>query len=411
MKRIFSCFLLGAGFVASGTVATAQATQPGSLTNLNGGINVPNSAVPFLNFTPDARSGALGDAGVALDNPDANAIFWNPAKLVDAKSDAGATVSYTPWLRGIINDMYYGYFSGYKKVAKDQVIGLSLLYFDLGSIDFTNAQGISTGTFNSREFAFTANYSRRLSRTFSMGVNLKYLNSNLGAGASFSNGTPLQAGSTAAADISAYYANSSIDAASGRGISWAYGLMISNIGGKVNYGSTDQYYIPTNLRLGGRFSYHADTYSKFNFIVDFNKLMVPTPPTYALVNGSRVIVAGQNPNRPYLSAVFGSFADAPGGFSEELKEITGSIGAEYWYNDQFAARVGFFGESVQKGGRQYATAGIGARLSNLGLDFSYLIPTRQGSPLANTLRLSLIFNFNKGDRVAEDADETADDAR
>lgn len=407
MKRIFSCLLLSVGFVASGTLAVAQTTSPSSITNLNGGINVPNSAVPFLNFTPDARSGALGDAGVALDNPDANAIFWNPAKLVDAKSDAGATVSYTPWLRNLINDMYYGYFSGYKKLGKDQVIGLSLLYFDLGSIDFTNSQGISTGTFNSREFAFTANYSRRLSRNFSMGVNLKYLNSNLGAGASFSNGTPLQAGSTAAADISAYYTNTIRDEASGRGVGWAYGLMISNIGGKVNYGSTQQYYIPTNLRLGGRFTYYADTYSKFNFILDLNKLMVPTPPTYAIVNGQQVIVAGQNPNRPYLSAVFGSFGDAPGGFSEELKEITGSIGAEYWYNEQFAARLGYFAESVDKGGRQYATAGIGARLSNLGLDFSYLIPTRQGSPLANTLRLSLIFNFNRGDRVAEDSDDAA----
>jgi hypothetical protein len=405
MKHTFSCLLLGAGLVASSSLAQAQAVN-----NLNGGLNVPNSAVPFLNFTPDARSGALGDAGVALDNPDANAIFWNPSKLVYAKSDAGAAVSYTPWLRNLIGDMYYGYFSGYKKFGKDQVIGLSLLYFDLGEIQFTNSQGVSTGTFNSREYAFTASYSRRLARNFSMGVNLKYLESNLGAGASFANGTPLQAGSTAAADLSAYYNNSRRDAVTGKGISWAYGLMISNLGGRVNYGSTQQYFIPTNLKLGGLFTYHADNFSKFNFVVDVNKLMVPTPPSYSIVNGQSVIVAGQNPNRPYLSAVFGSFADAPGGFSEELKEFTGSVGVEYWYNEQFAARLGYFGESVEKGGRQYATAGIGARLSNLGVDFSYLFPTRQGSPLANTLRLSLIFNFNKGQRVVEDSEEPAAEA-
>lgn len=396
--------------MTTGTAALAQ-TTPGSgsaVNNLSGGFSIPNSAVPFLNFTPDARSGALGDAGVALDNPDANAIFWNPSRLVYAKQDAGASISYTPWLRGLIGDMYYGYFSGYKKLGKDQVIGLSLLYFDLGEIQFTNTQGINVGTFNSREYAFTASYSRRLAQNFSMGINLKYLNSNLAAGASNASGQPLQPGGTAAADLSAYYNNSSRDAVTGRGISWAYGLMISNLGGRINYGSQQLYYIPTNLRLGGLFTYHADNFSKFNFVVDVNKLMVPTPPTYGIVNGQLVRTAGQDPNRPYLSAIFGSFADAPGGFGEELKEFTGSIGAEYWYNDQFAARVGFFGESVEKGGRQYATAGIGARLSNLGVDFSYLFPTRQGSPLANTLRLSLIFNFNKGQRVAEDTDETAE---
>jgi hypothetical protein len=404
MKHTFSCFLLGAGFVASSTLAVAQNTP---VNNIDGGNRVPNSAVPFLNFTPDARSGALGDAGVALDNPDANALFWNSSKLVFAKQDAGAAVSYTPWLRNLIGDMYYGYFAGYKKLNKNMVVGASLLYFDLGEIQFTNSNGVSLGTFNSRELAFSGSLAMRLAKNFSMGVNLRYLNSNLGAGASFASNTPLQAGGTVAADINAYYNNSRRDAVTGKGISWAYGLQISNLGGRVNYGSSQQYFIPTNLKLGGLLSYHADNFSKFNFIIDVNKLMVPTPPIYRIENGKPVIVSGQDPNRPYLSAVFGSFADAPGGFSEELKEFTGSVGVEYWYNEQFAARLGYFGESVEKGGRQYATAGIGARLSNLGVDFSYLFPTKQGSPLANTLRISLIFNFNKGDRVAEDADEPA----
>ena len=403
MNRMYSSLLLSAGFIVTSLVAVAQ--TPTSFTNLAGqSVRVPNSAVPFLNFTPDARSGALGDAGVALDNPDANAIFWNPSKLVYAKQNSGAAVSYTPWLRDLIGDMYYGYFSGYKKLDKDQVIGLSLLYFDLGTIDFTTSQGVSAGSFNSREYALTASYSRRLARNFSMGVNVKYLNSNLGGGASFATGTPIEAGSTAAFDLSAYYNNSIRDDVSGKGISWAYGLMISNLGGRISYGSQERYFIPTNFRLGGMFTYHADQINKFNFVVDLNKLMVPTPPITQIVNGQRVIVGGQDPNRPYLSAVFGSFADAPGGFSEEAKEITASFGAEYWYNDQFAARAGYFTESVEKGGRQYATAGIGARLASLGVDFSYLLPVRSGSPLANTFRVTLLFNFNKGQRVEEDTE-------
>ncbi|HEY0109001.1 MAG TPA: PorV/PorQ family protein, partial [Fibrella sp.] len=228
--------------------------------------------------------------------------------------------------------------------------------------------------------------------------------SNLGGGASFATGTPIEAGSTAAFDLSAYYNNSIRDDISGKGISWAYGLMISNLGGRISYGSQERYFIPTNFRLGGMFTYHADQINKFNFVVDLNKLMVPTPPITQIVNGQRVIVGGQDPNRPYLSAVFGSFADAPGGFSEEAKEITASFGAEYWYNDQFAARAGYFTESVEKGGRQYATAGIGARLASLGVDFSYLLPVRSGSPLANTFRVTLLFNFNKGQRVEEDTE-------
>ena len=408
MNRMYFSLLLSAGFLLTSLVTMAQVT---STTNLSGQVQrVPNSATPFLNFTPDARSGALGDAGVALDNPDAHAIFWNPSKLVYAKQNSGAAVSYTPWLRDLIGDMYYGYFSGYKKLGKDQVIGVSLLYFDLGTIDFTTAQGVSAGSFNSREYALTASYSLRLAKNFSMGVNVKYLNSNLGGGATFSGGqTPIQAGGTAAFDISAYYNNSIRDAVTGKGISWGYGLMISNLGGRINYGSQERYFIPTNFRLGGLFSYHADNISKFNFVLDLNKLMVPTPPIYGPpVNGVRPILSGKDPNRPYLSAVFGSFADAPGGFAEELKEITGSLGAEYWYNEQFAARVGYFGESVEKGGRQYATAGIGVRLPSLGADFSYLLPVKSGSPLANTFRITLLFNFNKNTTAASDEPETAD---
>lgn len=402
MKRNFPLLLTGV-FVSLYSVSSAQTTLSGQP------VGVVNTAVPFLGFTPDARSAGMGDAGVALRDADANAIYWNPSKLVYAKDPGGLSVSYTPWLRNLIGDMYFTNIAGYKKLGKDQVIGVSLLYFDLGTINFTNTQGVSTGTFNSREYAATVSYSRRLFKNFSMGVNLKYINSNLAAGYSGGSGGAIKPGATAAVDIGAYYQNQVRDEVSGRGLGWSYGLMVSNVGGKINYGSDQRYFIPTNLRLGGGVTYYADQLSKFNFILDFNKLMVPTPPIYGTVNGQTVIVAGKDPNRP--GAVLGSFTDAPGGFSEELKEINISVGAEYWYNDQFAARVGYFNESKDKGNRKYFTAGMGIHLQQrYGIDFSYLLPVNNGSPLAGTFRLSFVLKFDGSARNQEvdDAVESTD---
>ncbi len=398
MKRNFFRVLLGiCSFFP--LVVSAQLTP----TTLSGQqLNIPTSSVPFLNFTPDARSGALGEAGVALGDVDANAIFWNPSKLVFAKQNSGGSISYTPWLRNLIGDMYYTYLSGYGKVGKNSVVAGSLMYFDLGTVDFTTATGVAAGTFNSREYALTASFAQRLSQNFSMAVDLKYLSSNLAAGSS---NPGLKPGSTAAADISAYYQNESRDNATGKGIGWAFGGMISNLGGRINYGGTQSYFIPTNLRLGTRFTLYADQYNKFNFVLDANKLMVPTP-NVQLVNG---VPTNLNGNKDYFSSVFGSFADAPGGFSEELKEITISTGIEYWYNDQFAARVGYFDESNQKGGRKYITTGIGLKLQQrFGVDFSYLLPVKQGSPLSETFRISLLLNFTKGNRVGDDEAITDD---
>lgn len=385
MKLNFACILL---VVCSSFsfVASAQSSLNGQQ------LNIPTSSVPFLNFTPDARSGALGEAGVALPDADANAVFWNPSKLVFAKQNSGASISYTPWLRNLIGDMYYTYLSGYKKVGKNSAISGSLMYFDLGTVDFTDNKGVAAGTFNSREYAFTASFAQRLSQNFSLAVDLKYLNSNLAAGSSVQG---LKPGSTAAADISFYYRNEARDRSTGQGIGWGFGGMISNLGGRLNYGGNERYFIPTNLRLGTGLTLYADQYNKFNFVLDFNKLMVPTPNVVGGVN--------LNGNKDYFSSVFGSFADAPGGFSEELKEITISSGIEYWYNDQFAARVGYFNESNQKGGRKYFTTGIGLRLQQrFGVDFSYLLPVKQGNPLADTFRLSLILNFNKSNSIADD---------
>lgn len=392
MKHHFLRVLLG--------VCTFLPLAVSAQTTLNGTpLNIPTSSVPFLNFTPDARSGALGDAGVALGDPDANAVYWNPSKLVFAKQDKGASLSYTPWLRNLIGDMYYTYLSGYSKVGKNSVVAGSLLYFDLGTVDFTTATGVAAGTFNSREYAVTASFAQKLSQNFSLAVDLKYLNSNLAAGSS---NPGLKPGATAAADISTYYQNEFRDNATGKGIGWAFGGMISNLGGRINYGGTQSFFIPTNLRLGTRLTIFSDQYNKFNFVIDANKLMVPTP---NIVNGVNL-----NANKNYFSSVFGSFADAPGGFGEELKEITISSGVEYWYNDQFAARVGYFNESNEKGGRKYATAGIGLRLQQrFGVDFSYLIPIKQGNPLADTFRISLLLNLTGANRIGGDDELTNDD--
>ncbi len=386
-------YLLPLIFLALPLTVLAQTTPTStSGTNLNGQQgNIINTAVPFLNFTPDARSGALGDAGVAQ-TPDANAIYWNPSKLVFSQQDAGVSLSYTPWLRGITDDMYYAYVSGYKKSGKNQVFGASLLFFNLGSIEFTTNQGVSAGTFNSQEYAVNLSYSRLISQNFSIGVNMKYLNSNLASGSN-----AIKPGSTVAADISAYYQNQVRDDATGKGLGWAFGGMISNIGGTLNYGSPQRYSIPTNFKLGGRVTYFGDQYNKFNFLLDVNKLLVPTP-------------NGTNAGKTGIDGIFGSFSGQPGGFSELLREFTISTGVEYWYNDQFAARVGYFGEANDKGGRKYATAGLGFRLPGvIAVDFSYVFPTAgKVSPLSNVYRVSLLFDIaaNRARaNVPEDAEE------
>lgn len=394
MNRLFvsisSAFLLCGGFLT---------TQAQLVTGQDTTGRIPTTPLAFLNFAPDARSAALGDAGVAL-SPDANATYWNPAKLPYLKDDFGVSISYTPWLRNLVDDMYFTYLTGYKKVAKGQVIALSVNYFDLGVLDLRNNTGIQTGTFNSREFMAGATYGRQLGENFSVGLTLKYINSNL-AGSSIINGVSIRPASTAAGDISAYYKKEFSNEETGSNLTWSWGLMISNLGGKVSYGSDDKYFIPTNFKLGTGLSFTADGRNRFNFVLDANKLMVPTPPVYVLQNGVPVVTRGRDPrDLSTLGGIFGSFADAPDGFSEEVKEIMISTGVEYWYNDVFAARFGYFSESRMKGDRKYFTVGFGARFQEkYGVDFAYLMPQRQGSPLAQTLRISLSMNLKKKDQT------------
>ena len=371
---------------------------------LLGQINTITTAVPFLLIAPDARAGGMGDMGVAT-SPDPNSIHWNPAKLSFEDKKMGFAISYTPWLRALVNDIYLANVSGYTKMSKDQAIGASLNYFSLGNIDFTNDIGDKTGSFNPNEFSFDVCYSRKLGENFSGGLALRYIYSNLTGGATIANGgIQTKAANGVAADLSAYY-KKDVEV-SGKKSLLGLGVDISNIGSKVSYSSTAvKDFIPMNFRIGANLKMDLEQYNSLSFGVDFNKLLVPTPPVYKLdsttggyvydANGNREIYAGQDPSNVSVpGAIFSSWSDAPAGFSEELKEITWQPGIEYWYDKQFAIRAGYFHEAATKGNRKFFTLGAGLRYNVFGLDFAYLIPTTQRNPLENTLRFTIVFNFD-----------------
>jgi Type IX secretion system protein PorV len=391
--------LLLAGFVNSQSIGTDQLSGYDPATS----INTVTTAVPFLMISPDARSGALGDAGAAA-SPDANSIHWNLSKLAFVKKKAGFSVSYTPWLRALVPDINLAYLSYYNKLKGDQAISASLRYFSLGDITFTDIVGNTIGQFKPNEFALDLGYARKFSDRWSGGIALRYIYSNLTGGISLFDGQGTRAGQAVAADISAYYRNDELEVG-GKDAEYATGIVISNIGTKISYTESGRRdFIPINLRWGNQFKINLDEYNSLAILVDFNKLMVPTPPIYAVddttgqpltdVNGDLVIAKGQDPNRSVVNGMFTSFADAPGGFREELKEINYSIGLEYWYDNQFAVRAGYFHEPRTKGNRQYFTLGAGLRYSVFGLDFAYLIATQQRNPLENTLRFTLHFDFD-----------------
>ena len=356
---------------------------------------VITTAVPFLTITPDARAGARGDAGVAT-SPDVNAIHWNPSKLVFLENNSGFSMSYTPWLGKIINDMFITYLSGYYKLSREQAVAVSMRYFDLGEIFFTDEQNIALGEFNPREFTFDAGYARMLSEDFSIGIVLRYIHSNL-TGSFSSGGVDARPGSSVAGDIGIYYKKDLL--MSGKESNIAFGAHLSNIGGKLTYSDeANKDFLPANLRLGTAYTTNFDPFNKLTFALDLNKLLVPSPPVR---NANGTIISGKDPERSMLSGVFGSFTDAPDGFSEELKEFMISLGAEYWYNDSFAARAGYFLENDVKGNRKYLTIGLGLRYQIFGIDFAYLVPKEQEHPLAETLRFSILMNFANSDNQDE----------
>lgn len=355
-----------------------------------GRVNTVSTAVPFLRITPDARSGGMGDVGIAT-SPDATAIYYNASKLVFSEKKMGISLSYTPWLKNLgISDIFLAHVGGYYKIDDLQSFQSSLRFFSLGNITFTDYLGNINGDFKPREFSFDAGYSRKLSDKFALGAGIRYIHSNLAAGQEV-NSTEVKAGNAVGVDITSSYMQELKLKGSKKGIVSA-GLAITNIGSKISYtqDALNKDFIPTNLGIGAGFRLFANDYNEIAFYADINKLLVPTPDTITDEKGNFVYK-----QKSPIAGIFTSFGDAPGGFKEEMKEIMYSVGIEYWYDQQFGVRAGYFNENALKGNRKYFTAGVSVKYSVFGLDFSYLVPTSsQRNPLDNTFRFTLQFDFN-----------------
>jgi hypothetical protein len=371
-------------------IVVGLSTENAISQNLLGQETAITTAVPFLAISPDARHAALGDAGVAT-SPDANAAYWNAGKLVFLQTKYGASASYTPWLGKIVNDMSISYLTGYYKISREQAVAVALKYFDMGDVTFRDGPLISdiSGEYNPRDFSFDATYSRQLSENLGIGISGRYIYSNLTGTSATVDAKP---GKSVAADIGLYYTKE---------LRWqklstlSLGATITNIGAKLTYtDNNNEDFLPTNFRVGTALTTQLDPYNSLTFILDFNKLMVPSPPLRDSVTGN--ITKGKDPNRSLLNAMFTSFSDAPGGFGEEVDEVTTSIGIEYWYNRTFAARLGYFNEAKNKGNRKYMTIGLGFHKNRFGIDVAYLVPTaKREHPLAETLRFTLHFNITE----------------
>lgn len=363
------------------------------------------TAVPFLRITPDARSGAMGDAGVAL-SPNSNAMHFNASNLVFAEDQSGFSFTYTPWLRNLnLDDIFLLYVSGFYKLDENQAIGGGIRYFSLGDIDFTDQQGGSLGTGRPREGEFTVAYARKLGDKLSASLSGKYVFSNLASGLQV-NGVDINTASAFAADFGLNYrTKTNLGGYKGE---WSYGLALTNIGSKISYTRDNivRDFIPANFGLGTALKLDLDQYNSLTFALDFNKLMVPTPIAKKILmedgtlkdnpewdkNGNKI---ADYREKSLFSGILGSFGDAQGGISEELKEVSISFGAEYWYDKQFAFRGGYYYESSEKGNRRFFTVGAGIKYNVFGIDLSYLIPTSViPNPLDNTLRFSLLFDFS-----------------
>jgi len=363
------------------------------------------SAVPFLRIVPDSRSGAMGDAGIAI-SADPNAMHFNASKLAFASNDLGISATYSPWLQGIgLKDVYMAYLTGYKRINDLQTLGFGLRFFSLGQIDFADSAGNPTGTGKPREFALSFAYSRKLSENFSAALSAKYIYSNLAAGQMVDN-IDITAANAFASDLSFTYFHD-VDLG-GYDTRLNYGLSVSNLGSKVTYTRSNDVrdFLPANLGLGVAMDMNLDEYNVITIAFDVNKLLVPTP--ISALDTANFDVSPANGIADFreqglISGIVGSFNDAPGGFSEELQEFYYSIGAEYWYDRQFAVRAGYYYENPRKGDRQFLTVGLGLKYNTLNMNISYLVPTTiQRSPLDNTLRFGIIFNLGDDEGLSNE---------
>ena len=376
---------LGIFFIVCAFVSMKTSAQTEINTDNIGGIT---TAVPFLLITPDARAGGMGDVGVAT-SADAFSLFHNAAKMTFSNRQVKAGITYSPWLRNLTDDIFTGSASYMNRFSENAAWGADLKYFSLGQIDLTNSDGSDNGSINPNELAFTGAYSLKLSETFSMGVGLKYVRSNLTFNGTNSTLRPIN---SFAVDISGYYQSFEENYGDFNG-RYRLGFNIANIGPKVSYSPGSEDFIPTNLKLGGGFDFILDDYNTISTNLEFTKLLVPTPP---IRDTDGNIVEGEDDNVGWVSGIFQSFGDAPGGFSEEIQEFTYAFGAEYLYNNAFALRGGYFHESQDKGNRQYFTLGGGFKTNALNVDLSYLINSSDvNNPLENSLRFSLSFDLGE----------------
>lgn len=344
------------------------------------------TSVISQSIAPDARAGGIGDVGAATD-PDVNSQAWNPAKYPFCISRAGVAINYTPWLRSIVNDINLAYMAGYYRIGDYQAISASVRYFSLGSVSTSE----DMMTIKPYELGVDVAYSRMLSETFSAAVALRYMYSDM----SGHYDDQVTAGSAFAADIACYYNNYVM--MGNRECQIAFGVNISNIGSKINYGEDYSYFIPTNLRVGLNYMIPLNEFNRISFSADANKLLVPSQPIQNDDESDEDFqdrVQQEYYDVSSISGIFKSFSDSPNGFKGELEEIQWSVGAEYTYNDKFTVRAGYHHESESQGNRKYFTFGAGFRMSVFSIDAGYVWSTAASNPLDQTLRVSLAFDFD-----------------
>ena len=371
MRKIVLCLFVSFSFVCTTNAQTNIDTRE------IGGIT---TAAPFLLIIPDARSGAMGDIGVAT-SADAFSLFHNPAKMAFSNRQVRAGITYSPWLRNLTDDIFTGRVSYMNRFSENAAWGADFKYFSLGQIDLTDSGGNSTGVINPNEFVFTGSYALKLSETFSMGVSLKYLRSNLAFTGTTSTLQPIN---SFGVDVSGYYQSEEENYGTFNG-RYRFGFNVANIGPKVSYVPGEEDFIPTNLKIGGGFDFILDDYNTISTTIEFTKLLVPSPQT-----------DGSDEDVSWVSGIFSSFGDAEDGFSEELQEFTYAFGTEYLYNNAFALRAGYFHENENKGNRQFFTMGAGFKTNALNVDLSYLANASDvNNPLENSLRFSVSFDLGE----------------
>ena len=417
MKRPrFYQLLLAISLVFVYQTAFAQPTGGSGVTDNDLQLNTITTSLPFLAITPDSRAGGMGDAGTAL-SANSTSIYWNTSLLSFAEQKSEVSLSYTPWLRQLTNDIHLSYLAGYKQINKIHSIGGALRFFSLGEITFTDINGDVLRDDKPSEFELVGAYAFRLAERFSIGVNGKFAYSNLTGGLTVA-GVNTKPGVVGAADLSFSYFNDDAHIGKTDG-TYTFGLTINNVGNKVSYSELSRRdFIPMNLKIGNSFLAEFDEYNKVTFSLDLQRLLVPTPAIYKLIDGNYQMLAGMNGDVGIISSMMQSFYDAPGVLAEdengdyiqnqdgtyqivegtrlkeELAEINIAAGAEWWYSDVLALRGGVFYENKNKGNRQFLNLGASLKYNMFAIDFSYLASLNgRQSPLANTLRFTLRLNL------------------